>query len=157
MKSRLLIPVVAACLAVIACAPRYSVTVPGPSGDSPESRASIQELLVRNLIAKEPAGDVVLVSFGSSRLDHVDPPQAFFDRLADATVTLKPVSGYDKDSNPNAVLLTIHAIEMTGETEANVAVTRFRYGVGASDGFTAAVEWRDGAWKIAKTSRHWNT
>ncbi|HEU4366587.1 MAG TPA: hypothetical protein VFT13_14120 [Candidatus Krumholzibacteria bacterium] len=157
MKSRLLIPVMAACCAIIACAPRYAVSVPGPSGGSPDAESSIRELMVRNLIATEPAGDIVLISFGASRLDNVDPPQAFFERLAGVPVTVKPASQYDAAQHPNALLIVVHDVQPASDTEANVAVTRFRYGVGASDGFTAAVEWRDGVWKIAETSRHWST
>lgn len=157
MKSRLLILAIVAFFTGSGCAPRYSVTVAGPKGGSPETDLAIQELLVRNLIAEEPARDVVLVSFGESMLDDVDPPHAFFDRLADANVSLQPVSRYDAKANPNGVLLMVRPVTMAGETEAMVAVTRVRYGAGASDGFTARVEWRDGSWRIAKTSRHWNT
>jgi hypothetical protein len=118
---------------------------------------TIQELLVRHLVAEESTHDVILVSFGESRLDNIDPPEAFFERFADLNVTLKPVSRYDAPNNPNALLLIVHVVEMTSETEANVAVTRFRYAVGTSEGFTAGVQWHNGVWRIARTFRHWST
>jgi hypothetical protein len=157
MRERLVIFAMVVCFAGSACAPRYALTVSGPKGDSEGSDLAIQELMVRNVIAKEPTREVVLVSFGKTRLDHVDPPAAFFERLTDLDVTLRPVSERDAMATSNALLLVVHGIAMSGETEASVAVTCFRYGVGVMDGFTAAVEWRDGVWRIAKTSRQWST
>ena len=157
MRERLVICAIVACLAGSACAPRYSLTVAGARGESAETDLAIQELMVRNVIAKESARDVILVSFGKTRLDHVDPPASFFGRLADLDVTLQPVSQGDALATSNALLLVVHGIEMSGETEASVAVTCFRYGVGAMDGFTAAVEWRDGVWRVVKTTRQWST
>jgi hypothetical protein len=146
-----------ACLAVGGCSPRYAVTVAGPSGQGAKSELTIQELLVRNLVAAEPARDVVLISFGKSRHDGVDPPPSFFERLTDLKASLRPVSQYHSSNTPNALLLVVHVGEMTSDTEVRVEVTRFRYGVGASDGFTAQVQWHDGVWKIVRTFHQWST
>jgi hypothetical protein len=157
MKARLLILAITACCAINGCAPRHSITVAGSKVASVETESIIYELVIRNLVADEPSGRVVLVSFGESWIDHVDPPEGFFERLADVDVSLKPVSKRDQLSNPNAVLFEVRLIEWTTESEASVSVTRYRFGVGVSDGFTARVKWTDGVWKLAKTTGHWST
>ncbi len=157
MKPLPLILAIAAYVTVGGCAPRYSVTVAGPKGQSADAELIIQELVVRNLVTREPGNATVLVSFGKSRLDNVDPPEGFFKRLTDTGVSLKPVSQHDPESNPNVLLLAVHLTEWNGETAARVSVIRYRFGVGASDGFTARVEWTKGSWSIAGTTGHWST
>jgi hypothetical protein len=149
--------VLAACWTIGGCAPKHPVTVAGPKGDSENAELAIFELIVRDLVRSEPKGKSVLVSFGDSWVDHVDPPKAFFARLADVDVSLKPVSWRRQLPSPNAVLLVVHINTWTTDTEAAVSVTRFRFGAGVSDGFTAMVEWSNGDWRIARTADHWST
>jgi hypothetical protein len=156
IKAGLVIMGFAACCGSSGCAPRHSITVAGPAGVSAETELVIYEVVIRNAVANEAKGDTLLVSFGRSWIDHVDPPAGFLGRL-DVDVSLKPVSQRDQLSHRNAVLLEVRLVEPRSETEAKVSVTRFRFGVGASDGFTARVEWADGVWKIAKTTDHWGT
>jgi hypothetical protein len=156
MKTGLLILAVIACCASNGCAPKYAVTVAGPKGTSADTQLIIYELVIRNLVADEPKGEIIFVSFGESWIDHVDPPENFFVRLADLDVSLKPVSQHGQLSNPNALLFVVRLIEWTTETEASVSVTRFRFGVGASGGLTAKVEWTDGVWRLVKTTGHWS-
>ena len=157
MKIRLLILAIAASLVGIGCAPRYSITVAGPRGEAIDAESVIQEVVVRNLAARESAGEVVFVAFGESRLHCADPPEGFFARLDSMDVRFAPVSRYDRLANPNAPLLVLGRIGWTTETEATVSVTRVRFGVDASDGLTAWVVWKSGVWKIAKSTRHWST
>jgi hypothetical protein len=157
MKTGLLILAVAACYASNGCAPKHSVTVVGPKVASVDTELIIYELVIRNLVADEPKDETILVSFGESWIDNIDPPESFFERLADVDVSLKPVSHRSQLSNPEAVLFVVRLIEWISETEVSVSVTRFRFGVGGSDGFTATVEWTDGVWRLAKTTGHWGT
>ena len=156
MRTRLLLFTVIACFATSGCAPRYSITVVGPPGAAANAELTIQQLLVRYLVAEASTQGAILVSFGESRLDNVDPPAAFFDRCADLKVALKPASQYDAPHHPNALLLMVYDVEMTSDTEASVVVTRYRYAVGASDGFTAGVQWHDGAWRIVRKFHLWS-
>jgi hypothetical protein len=153
----MLILAIATCCAIVGCAPKASITVSGPNDTSEDTKFVIYELVLRNLVADEPSGRKILVSFGESWVDHVDPPEGFFDRLADVDVSLQPVSKRGELANANAVLFEIRLVEWTGESEAKVSVTRFRLGVGASNGFAARVEWVDGAWRLAKATGHWGT
>jgi hypothetical protein len=132
------------------------ITVAGPKVASAKTELIIYELVIRNVVADEPKDRVTLVSFGKSWIDHVDPPESFFERLADLDVPLKPVSERGHDSNSSALLVEVRLIEWARDTEASVSVTRFRFGVGVSDGFTARVKWTNGVWRIAKTTGHWS-
>jgi hypothetical protein len=156
MKTRLFILAVIVSVASTGCSPRHSVTVDGPGGASSGTELLIYELVVRNLLADEPVDEVILVSFGESWIDHVDPPDVFFQRLSDLDVELQPVSQHEQPANANALLLAVHVTEWTTETQAIVAVSRFRFGVGASESFTATAEWGDGVWKLVKTTGHWS-
>jgi hypothetical protein len=141
----------------LGCAHRYAVRVDGPAGMGPDAELAIQEMLVRNLVADEPVRRPVMVSLGGWPAESADPPGGFLERLSDVPVSLKPVSQFDQASTPNAVLIALHEIQWTTEDEASVVVTRVRFGVGASDGFTANVQRTDGAWRITGTTHHWNT
>jgi hypothetical protein len=153
----LVVLAIAACCVSTGCTPKRSITVAGPRAASADSELIIHELVVRNLVADAPKEETILVSFGESCLDHVDPPARFFERLADLDVSMTPASKHDELSKPDALLFVVRLIKWTTETEAAVSVTRFRFGVGASDGFTATVEWEAGAWKLVKTTGHWST
>ncbi len=158
MKKLACIVVVAAVVgATVGCAHRYAVTVDGPRGRGADAELAIQEMLVRNLVAGEPAGETVLVSFGGSKDNPVDPPDAFLERMTDLPVSLRPVSQFDTAISADAVLVEIKPIQWDSDTVATVALKRVRFGVGASDGFLASVRWDGGAWSIAGTSKHWNT
>jgi hypothetical protein len=154
MRTRRIILAVAVCCA-IACAPRYSATVSGPRGRSADAELAIYEMVIRNVVAEEE--EVVLVSFGESWTDHVDPPEGFLDRLDDLEGPLKPVSERSRLPDPNALLYVVHLSAWRSDTQATVAVTRFRFGAGVSEGFTADVTWTDGIWRIQRTTGHWNT
>ena len=153
----LLVLAVAVLGASLGCAQRYSIKLDGPAGTGPDAELAIQEMLVRNLVAEEPPGAPVLVSFGEWPAQSFDPPAGFLARLSNVAVSLQPVSQFKLTSTPNAVLVAIHTVQWASETEASVAVTRVRFGVGASDGFTARVKRASGAWRVAGTSGHWNT
>jgi hypothetical protein len=157
MKTRMFAVTLVACLASNGCAPRYSLTVPGPTGVSAEAESAVQEVVVRNVLDRESMHDLVFLAFGESRLDCDDPPDVFLDGLAGVGSSLEPVSHLDALSNPTAPLLLIGPIRWASETKASLPVTWVRRGVGASDGFTVWMEWGGGEWRIAKTSRHWST
>jgi hypothetical protein len=125
----------------LGCAHRYAVRVDGPAGMGPDAELAIQEMLVRNLVADEPVRRPVMVSLGGWPAESADPPGGFLERLSDVPVSL----------------IALHEIQWTTEDEASVVVTRVRFGVGASDGFTANVQRTDGAWRITGTTHHWNT
>lgn len=153
---RLPFAILLACVVVTGCTRRYPITVVGPKGNTPEVELVVCELVTRNLVADQPRGETILVSFGESWSDHVDPPAAFFDRLADTHVSLEPVSRHERLATKNTLLFAVQVTEWLSPTEANVSVTRFRFGVGAADGFTAKVKWRDGTWRISKSVHRWS-
>ncbi len=157
MNIRLFMLAMVVCVATAGCAPRYSISVTGPKGMSTEAEAAIDELLVRNLVQKDTARDIIFVAIGESALDCVDPPPSLFEDLAGPGVRLEPISRYDRSTHSTAPLLALGPVDWASDTEARIAVIRVRFGAGASDGFTARVEWKEGAWKITKTMRHWNT
>jgi hypothetical protein len=157
MKTVLLFLMLTAFCVINGCTPKYSVTAAGPRGTSVDAELIIYELVIRNLAKDEPRGGTVFVSFGESVTDHVAPPEKFFRRLADVGVSLKPASPRDQFAKSNALLFVVHLIEWKSKTEATVSVRRVRFGVGASDGFTATTKWSEGVWKLAATKGHWST
>ncbi|HEX5132308.1 MAG TPA: hypothetical protein VFX92_07465 [Candidatus Krumholzibacteria bacterium] len=148
---------VAACTVIGACGARYSTTVPGPIGPTRDAELAVQELMLRNLVPQESDRDIVLVGVGESRLDCADPSPALLERFAGTAPALVPVSAYDGDRHPNALLIVLGPAEWTSGSEGAIAVTRVRFGAGGSDGFTARVAWKDETWKVVGTSRHWST
>lgn len=140
-----------------ACAPKHSVSVQGDAGKSGDSELALCELVIRDVVSDTPPGESVLVSFGESWVEHVDPPKAFFEHLSDVNASLAPVSRYDGYADARTTLFSVHVVEWVSDIEAKIAVTRYRFGVGAADGFTATAKWKNGAWKLAGTSRHWST
>ncbi len=156
-RTVLLIIVVAQCAVWTGCASDNEITVTGEKGTSAEAESAIQELVIRHLIAEDEPGRLVFVSFGTSWNDDIDPSPAFLARLGDVGVTLKPVSQCDKRAYENPVLLVVRVATWTSETEARLSATRFRFGAGGAEGFTANVEWESGIWKMTKRVDRWST
>ena len=153
----LLILVIAQCGVWAGCASDSAITVAGEKGTSAQAELAIQELVIRHLIADDEPGRLVFLSFGTSWNDDIDPSPAFLERLGDVDVTLKPVSQCDKRSYENPVLLIVRVATWTSETEARLSETRFRFGAGGAEGFTANVEWESGIWRITKRLDLWSS
>jgi len=157
VKAGLLIVALAACCAVYACGPRYAAEVSQEQVVPEDSEMGIYELVVRNMAAGETEGETIFIAFGDSWPNRVDPPPALLKSLSDMDVSFEAISRQSRRAQPNALVYMAHPIEWIAETEAIVSVTRVRFGVGASDGFTSRVKWTDGKWKIVKTSCFWRT
>jgi len=133
------------------------VTVAGDVGTSAAAELAVQELVVRQMMLDERSDGPVFVSFGRARLDAVDPPAGFLERLADVGVVLKPVSEYRENTDQNPVLLVVHVKKWISETEAHILATRYRLGAGGAEGFTAVAKWSDGVWSVRERIERWST
>jgi hypothetical protein len=147
---------VMACGLWMACGSQYTGEVAGEKGPAAGAALAVQELGVRYVVADRGGDHRVFVAFGNTPEGRGDPPAGFLERLTDTGVVFEPASelGEGTSSQP---LLVVHDVRWESDAEAVVSVTRFRRGVGASDGFTARVKWAAGVWRLEKRTASWST
>jgi len=139
------------------CGPRevIIISVDGEKGKDEAGQMAVAEVVVRHMLVNVPPGEEALVSFGTNWDDPVDPPEGFLGRLDDIPARFGPVSSYREGTDHTPLLLVVHITRWAGESVAEVHAVRYRYGIGASDGFTATVTWRDGAWRVSEKRKSW--
>jgi hypothetical protein len=147
-------------LVVSACGgpKRVAIVVSGERGQTESSELAVAEVVARHLLVNLPPGEQVYVSFGESWTDPVDPPAGFLGRLGDIAASFAPVSAYREEENKDLtpLLLVVHLERFVGDTVAEVTAIRFRYGVGAADGFTGTVTYANGAWRLSEKRKSWS-